>query len=89
VVANIGLNEMKNALAVVYSPNPTSDFVQIDFSSVNEAKIEVLDATGKVIINQMNILSGEKLDLRNLERGVYFVRINSDKGSSLGRVVKN
>jgi len=89
IVANVGLDKLNNTLNVVFSPNPTNDFVRVDFSTVNSANVQVIDATGKVVIPQMEINSGEKLDLRNMERGVYFVKISSLGGNSIERIVKN
>lgn len=52
VVADMSLYDLNSEIGVVVSPNPTSDFVKIQYTDLNELSIEVLDAQGKVIYSQ-------------------------------------
>lgn len=88
-VANVGIDAFKTSLNVVISPNPSNDFVRVDFGSVKTAMVQVFDAAGKDVIPQMEIISGEKIDLRSLERGVYIVNVTSEGEISIKRIIKN
>lgn len=75
-----GWNENVNHQNVmrVY-PNPAKDFVQIGFNKVVEnCEIKLMDTEGRLIkhdfIEQANFY---KFDVRNLEKGVYFVSLQT------------
>lgn len=88
-VANVGLETLGSSLEVVLAPNPTSDFVKVMYTDLSDVTITVMDATGKIVIATASVSNGENVDFRNLDRGVYFVQLNSENGSKLERVVKN
>ena len=89
VVADMSLYDLNSEIGVVVSPNPTSDFVKIQYTDLNELSIEVLDAQGKVVYSQTSVSNGEKIDFSNFERGMYIIRLTSDKGMNLERIMKN
>jgi hypothetical protein len=78
--------EIEKEMIHVY-PNPTRDNVTISMSS-ESAKIEVIDIQGK-LLDASTIQNGGLVSLVNYERGVYFLRITTESGTSLHRVVKN
>ena len=68
-------------------PNPTTDVIslnlnKIDINSINEIKI--FDINGVNILNQTNNIN-TKLDVRNLNNGVYFIRIDSKEKSYIAK----
>ncbi len=83
----IGLTELSES-GIRVSPNPTSGDVFITMTSATEATIEVVDAKGK-LLNTVKVVNGEKVSLANYETGVYFLRIKTDNGSAIERIVKN
>jgi len=83
----IGLTELSES-GIGVSPNPTSGDVFITMTSATEATIEVVDAKGK-LLNTVKVVNGEKVSLANYETGVYFLRIKTDNGSAIERIVKN
>lgn len=56
--------------------------------STESATITVVDAQGK-LLQTVAVVNGGKVDLSAYTPGVYFLKINTDKGSALERVVKN
>jgi Secretion system C-terminal sorting domain/Lamin Tail Domain len=67
-------------------PNPTSTGF-IDISSNNNAamKVTVFDVLGKQVINQM--VSNKRLDVSNLNTGVYIMRVTQDNASVTKKLV--
>jgi hypothetical protein len=66
-------------------PNPTTDYVTVELfgEEARTFKIEFLDITGTVVINARRVFIEpywlkEKLDIVNLIRGFYLVRITSE-----------
>ncbi|HLP54194.1 MAG TPA: T9SS type A sorting domain-containing protein [Fluviicola sp.] len=81
----ISLAEIIDASIQVY-PNPTSGEVFVTMSAT-EAKVDVIDAQGKVL-QVTTVSNGEKVSLAAYETGVYFLRIVTENGSTLARIVK-
>lgn len=77
------------------SPNPTSDNININISSIRNqnAKIEVIDMNGNIIYLSEKILSeGENifnLNMNVVRNGIYFARITSSSDSKYFKILKN
>jgi hypothetical protein len=67
-------------------PNPTNNNVTLTFDS-NEAQVHIYDTQGK-LIQTKSIHSGEQVSLKEVETGVYFFEVITEKGSAVKRVVK-
>lgn len=65
-----------NALSI--SPNPTTTELNIQLKDSKIAKVEVADVTGRVI--PMKASLNGKVNVSNLSQGVYFLRVQDDKG---------
>jgi len=71
-------------------PNPTDEKVTFSISKGIEADFRVYDVLGKLVIYQPNISITEEytLDVSKLNNGIYFIRINSDKGTITKKMIK-
>ncbi|MCC6702578.1 MAG: T9SS type A sorting domain-containing protein [Fluviicola sp.] len=85
-ISTIGLSEISN-ISIELHPNPTNDLVRITFES-NEARVVIYDTQGK-LIQTKSIHSGEQVSLKEVETGVYFFEVTTEKGSAVKRVVKD
>jgi hypothetical protein len=76
--------------AVFVGPNPTSDALNIYLYNNDTAIIEVVDITGKIVLNQ-TIYSHAEFDISKYANGVYVVNIKNKQGELLktSKVVKN
>ncbi len=64
-------------------PNPTADFLTVKFQGENW-KYQVSTAAGQIVFAGKNASrSVEKLDVRNLAAGIYFIEIQSVAGERL------
>lgn len=66
-------------------PNPTSSSVSIS-SSTKILSLELYNLLGKRILITKN---SNKLDLSNLNSGVYLVKIQTEKGETTKKIIKN
>lgn len=67
-----------------FSPNPTSDFLNIKTNSKINA-VSVADLTGK----KVNVkLDGDKVDVRSLPAGTYLINIETKDGVSTEKFIK-
>ena len=80
-----GLADLQNAdLNLALYPNPASQYVNIeiyDKFNASNLKLELVNSIGQVVLSQVVNNTNEKivLDVNNLTRGMYLVRLSSDK----------
>jgi len=76
-IANI-IDISSNELSIY--PNPVKNFLNIEFNEVNNYDITVFDVNGKIVINSNLINSNlATINVNDLNAGIYFVLIKSDK----------
>ena len=83
-VTNLSVNECQ--MNVKLYPNPTSG--QLNIVAVDMTLVSVYDLVGQCVM-QMSAKDGQAtLDMSQLQNGIYFVKVNTDNGSAVQRVVK-
>jgi Leucine-rich repeat (LRR) protein len=68
-------------------PNPTSSILNITSENTIES-IELYDIQGRILEKSFQNSNAVILDISNRQSGVYFLKITSDKGSKVEKVVK-
>jgi hypothetical protein len=71
--------EEVEALNMTVYPNPATDYIMVN--AKNAGSVEIFDMTGRCVLTSVET----KIDVRSLETGVYFVRVN---GNTTKLVVK-
>lgn len=61
-------------------PNPAQESVTIELSQKEEAEFVLFDITGRVVLTQKLRQPKETFSLANVAKGMYFYRIQSEKG---------
>lgn len=86
-----GLDEYELKGFVLY-PNPTNGLVNIEYAGKGEdVKLEILDAIGKTIWTeqvQFNDGTSQKIDLSDLESGIYYINMTGKDASSVMKVIR-
>ena len=73
------------------SPNPTSDNVNIMLSDNDPSvstTVTVYDLVGKQVLQQKTAANALELDMSNLAKGVYLVKINADNSIYTEKIIK-
>jgi hypothetical protein len=71
-------------------PNPTKSVLNISTKETIEVKsISIYNPLGQLVLVIPNAEKVSKIDVSSLTTGNYFIKINSDKGSSNARFVKD
>lgn len=84
---NSGQFVIDNSIAV--SPNPTSSFVNINVDNNNTIKsVQVFDIQGRLLETQLINDVKTAINLSEKMTGIYFLKITSDKGSKIEKIVK-
>lgn len=85
-----GINEFAGAALVSIYPNPASNLISVDLSSMNQTNllIELTDVTGKLILKKtMNGGSVIQLELNSVDAGIYNFTVKTKDGSVSKRLV--
>lgn len=82
---DVGLNSISKNEAVVY-PNPASNFINIQFEG--NYSVEIADLSGNTILSKEDLYNLSSIKIDNLSSGAYLVRISSDKGIKVQRLIK-
>ena len=82
-------NFVSNKLSI--SPNPANDFVNIsNTENIRVSNIKITDLNGRVIKqNNFDNVSNINLNVSDLSSGVYMMNINTNKGSTVKKIIKN
>jgi surface protein len=75
----------QNQLDISIYPNPTSDIVYIN-GNYSQLKVVIFDILGKQIMNKFITNS---IDVRHIEKGVYFLRVSDGTNASTKKFIKN
>ena len=70
-------------------PNPTADFIYlngIDMATIS--KVSIVDMLGKEVFTSSQ-LNGDKIDVSNLNSGIYILSISTDNVKKTTKFVKN
>jgi hypothetical protein len=89
-----GINQIQNNSIDVLSvfPNPSNGrvFIQNNTSSIERVNLSVFDMLGNEVIkfpSKTLFIGNNNLNISSLSNGVYFVRIQNDKISSVQRII--
>jgi len=87
----LGVNENDISSVVSVYPNPAENLVSIAFATPLKTEIRIFDVTGKLLIfeNKKELTNTHTIDISTLQSGVYFVRLNSEKGTFTKKIIKN
>jgi hypothetical protein len=67
-------------------PNPANDFITFSNADLSISQIQILDIFGKIVL----VGSEEKMDVRNLAKGIYFANMILIEGTIIrSRFIKN
>lgn len=90
-ITTVGVEE--NALngSIGIYPNPTSGELNImnNDGELIINSIEIVDALGAIVFIENNVSNGNQtINLNNVSEGVYFVKLNTNEGVSIRKVIK-
>ena len=84
LTVNVGISDPIAQKLQIY-PNPTNDEIFIK-SELQIKKVEIYSITGALLLSESNF--NEKISLSALAKGVYMVKIYTDNGAVVQKVVK-
>ena len=89
LLGNAAFNSVVASFANIY-PNPVVDFASINVVDAQINAITVTDINGRIVkTGNSNELLNAKIDLSDLNAGMYLMTIDTDKGVSTEKIIKN
>lgn len=90
----VGINDFKFEDKFTVYPNPTTGdvFLSLNDNLATQADLEIKSIDGKVVWSKSNVMLSRaeyKIDLGKLAEGVYFIKVNTDRGSIIQKLIKN
>ena len=72
---------------VIISPNPIKESFKIN---LNAQEISIFNLNGKMIKNmQRKFYKNDAISIKNLDSGMYILKITTDSGVSINKIIKN
>lgn len=68
-----------------FFPNPTTGIVQINTET--PVNIAIIDVLGKTVYASKNITKNSSIDLSNLQKGIYFAKIEGGNASTTEKII--
>jgi hypothetical protein len=82
-----GLRPAGGAVALGIAPNPAEDQVTITFPGTTPVDLDILDATGRLVVRRTQVSSPVRVHLEGLTPGLYHVRSHYAKGGTRAGVL--
>lgn len=86
---HIGFDPVANNVSMKLQPNPASSNVFVSLNGVSgNVNMSLIDMSGRVVTtSQFNAENGANINVSNLAKGAYFVRITNDKFSKVEKLI--
>ncbi len=91
LVINVKTNSIKEESSEKISvyPNPSENFIIIDFQNKNIESIKITDISGKTIYVEKKPNNYFKINIENFKKTVYVLYIETNKGTIIKKIFKN
>ncbi|MCB2220484.1 MAG: CotH kinase family protein [Bacteroidetes bacterium] len=83
---NLSVSEIRKESLIVY-PNPARDFLTIKLKKQEKVKISILTIDGKIMKHHEQNAKLIELDIRDLNTGIYFVKVTGESDIWVRRIV--
>ncbi len=82
-----GVNDLGNNISKIY-PNPVAKYLMFSIAGNNtNATFELFDLQGQKLLSK-EVNSNERINLKNMDTGMYIYRINVDGNKQTGKLIK-
>jgi len=88
----VGIEENELLQDIKIFPNPTTGKLQVTSDKLQVKNVEVLDVLGRIENHLSSVTrysSFVTLDISHLPSGIYFIRIETNEGTAVRKVIKN
>jgi len=88
-VEELGINQVSKLESIVLYPNPTTGELSVFSYQFSVEEIQIFDVYGRDIVSLKSLMSFETtINIAHLPAGIYFVKISTEAGVAMRKVVK-
>lgn len=87
IFKNLGTKDHQVDKSVALYPNPTKGNVTINCDNTIK-HVELFDVQGRILQNKIETNNNTQLDISNKPNGLYFIRITTENGIKVEKVIK-
>ncbi|MEO8535232.1 MAG: T9SS type A sorting domain-containing protein [Flavobacterium sp.] len=87
IFKSLGIKEHEIDKSIALYPNPTNGNVNINCNTAIK-RIELFDVQGRILQTVIENSNSAQLDISNKSTGFYFIRITSEAGSKVEKLIK-
>lgn len=87
IESTVGIGDDLLANQINAYPNPATNYVNID--APRDAQIRIVDVLGHQVFAKENTSHSERIDLSELDQGIYFLQVLHENNAATMRIVKN
>ena len=95
IIEEVDVNDLLAKNAVKVFPNPTDGIIEVELNNLegNEAVAKLMDVSGKLIFEKTILLQNpyftkKQFDLSQYSSGIYFLKIENEKGSAVEKIIR-
>ena len=81
-----GINTLSDNIFAIY-PNPSNGVFNIITTSNSNSEITISDVSGKVVYNNNTNLNNVSVDLSEINKGIYIVKVTNETGVKVERII--
>lgn len=88
--ALVGNKEIaKEAINISIYPNPASNYIVVSTIGIKKYQLNIIDINGNTIVETSTSIPHQSIDLSNLSKGIYFIKVISNEKSFVQKLIKN
>ncbi|MFH0893863.1 MAG: T9SS type A sorting domain-containing protein [Bacteroidota bacterium] len=84
----VSTNEKIQKTNPIIYPNPSSDYITVDIQHTYDVNLRVFNTKGSLMVTQKINGKQNKIDIRKLPPGLYFLQVQDEKGIKVEKFVK-
>jgi hypothetical protein len=88
VAACQGIQSLSSANGIKVYPNPAHNEVSVELSDGSTRTLELVDISGRVLIEKENVTGSVSIDLSHYANGIYYAKIRNGNGVDVVKIVK-
>ncbi len=79
---------IKNEYRIHCYPNPSEGLINIQIENPDNAKMKIINTSGQLMLNKELNTELEQIDISEYPKGVYFIRVKSEKSIFIEKIIK-
>ena len=86
-VAKSAVNNYESVASVKAYPNPTSGNITVDFEGFENPSVQILDLSGRIVMNVESFNNGSMLYTESLNSGQFLIRVSDANNTIVERLI--